>query len=155
MTEPDAMTTAGLSGASGPDAADPRHLVLADLAARLASGLTTRAQAYEAAARQAEGDLREALERLARAKRAQAADLFPVARGPAEGSRASASPPAAARPWGVVLGEAFQDERDLERTGRELAVLAEAPALKALAARLAGGAARDGEVVRGLYLRYS
>jgi hypothetical protein len=55
----------------------------------------------------------------------------------------------------VELGDAFQGERDLEWTGRELAVLAVDPALKALGARMAGGAARDAEEVRKLYLRYS
>ena len=67
----------------------------------------------------------------------------------------AAAPGAPPGPWGVVLGEAFQDERHLERTSRELAVLAGDPRLKALAARLAAGAARDAEEVRKLYLRYS
>ena len=128
--------------------------MLADLVARLAAGVTTRARAYEAAAGQAGGDLRQALDRLGRAKLAQAADLLPLAR--AFGAPVPpASPPGSARPWGVVLGEAFQDERDLEWTSRELAVLAGDPRLKALAARLAGSAARDAEEVRKLYLRYS
>jgi hypothetical protein len=55
----------------------------------------------------------------------------------------------------VILGEAFQGERALERTGHELTGLAEDQAVKILGARLAAGAARDGEEVRRLYLRYS
>jgi hypothetical protein len=153
VTEPD-VTTSGLPGGFGPDAADPRRLVLADLVARLAAGVTTRARAYEAAAGQAQGDLRQALDRLGRAKHAQVADLLPAARA-LGASVPPASPPGRIRAWGVVLGEAFQDERDLERTSRELAVLAGAPALKTLAARLAGSAARDAQEVRKLYLRYS
>jgi hypothetical protein len=116
--------------------------------------VTTRARAYEAAAGQAQGDLRQALDRLGRAKHAQVADLLPAAR--ALGAPVPpGSPPGPPRAWGVVLGEAFQDERDLEWTSRELAVLAGDPRLKALAARLAGSAARDAEEVRKLYLRYS
>jgi hypothetical protein len=158
MTEPDAPTAAsgvsGAAGPSGPDAGDPRRVVLADLVARLVAGVTARARAYDAAAGQAEGDLKQALDRLGRAKHAQAVDLLPLARA-LGASVPSAPPPGCARHWGVVLGEAFQGERDLEWTSRELAVLAGDPAIKALAARLAGGAARDAEEVRKLYLRYS
>jgi hypothetical protein len=151
MTEPDATA---VSSASGPDSADPRRLVLADLVARLAAAVTTRARHYEAAAGQAQGDLRQALERLGRAKQAQAADLLPAAQA-LGASVPPALPPGPASSWGVILGEAFQGERDLEWTSRELAVLAGDPPLKAMAARLAGGAARDAEEVRRLYLRYS
>lgn len=154
MTEPDRTTAPGPAGASEPDATDPRRLVLADLVARLAAGVTTRARAYEAAAGQAEGDLRKALERLERAKLDQAAELLPLART-LGASVPAAGPEGTPGPWGVVLGEAFQGERRLERTSRELAVLAGDPRLKALAARLAGSAARDADEVRKLYLRYS
>jgi hypothetical protein len=152
MTEPDTTP------AAGPDAgADPQRLVLADLVAGLVTGVATQARNYEVAARQAEGDLRQALDGLRRAKHAQAADLAPLAR--ALEVRAPlvppASPPDSARSWGVILGEAFQEERALEWTSRELAVLAEDVTVKAVAARLAAGAARDGREVRKLYLRYS
>jgi hypothetical protein len=131
--------------------------VLADLMARLVVGVATQARAYEAAAGQAEGALRLALEQLARAKHAQAANLAPLALalGVPGVSLPPAPPPEAALSWGVILGEAFQGERALEWTGRELAALAPDPALRALAARLTAGAGRDGEEVRGLYLRYS
>jgi hypothetical protein len=152
MTEPDATAA---SDAAGPDAAaDPRRLVLADLVARLAAGVTAQALRYEAAAARAQGDLSEALDRLGRAKHAQAADLLPAARA-LGASVPPASPPGPAGSWGVILGEAFQGERELEWTGRELAVLAGDPALKGLAARVAGDSARDGEEVRRLYLRYT
>lgn len=156
MTEP--VTTApGAPGLAEPAPGDPRRVVLADLVARLAAGVTARAMAYEAAAGQAQGELREALDGLGRGKAAQAADLRPLAR--ALGVPAPPAPPPAppgpARHWGVVLGEAFRGERDLERTSRDLAGLAEDPALKALAARLAGETARDAAEVRKLYLRYS
>ncbi|HEX2501979.1 MAG TPA: hypothetical protein VHO73_11020 [Methylomirabilota bacterium] len=136
--------------------ADPRRLVLADLVARLAAGLATRARDYEAAAGQ-EGALRRPLQELARAKHAQLADLAPLC--DALGAPRSALPtPALASPplaWGVILGKAFQAERDLEGLGRELGGLAADPAIKALAARLAAGADRDGREVRRLYLRYT
>jgi hypothetical protein len=152
MTEPDATSAAGSDAST-----DPRRLVLADLVARLAAGVATGARDYEAAAGQAEGALRQALEELARAKHAQAADLGPLARalGVPVPSLPPASPPNSAPSWGVILGEAFQGERALEWTGRELAALAPDPAAKALTARLAAGAARDGEEVRRLYLRYT
>lgn len=152
MTEPDAMSAAGPNAS-----ADPRRLVLADLVGWLATAVATRARAYEAAAVQAEGDLRQALDQLARAKHAQAADLAPLARalGVPVPFVPPAAPPGSAVSLGVILGEAFQAERALERTGRELATLAGDPAVKALAARLAAGAARDGAAVRKLYLRYS
>ena len=67
-----------------------------------------------------------------------------------------AGPPTSPPPaWGVILGEAFQGERALERTARELAHLARDPPLKALADRLATGAGQQGREVRKLYLRYS
>jgi hypothetical protein len=137
--------------------ADPRRLMLADLVARLAAGVTTRARAYEAAAGEARGALRRALEELARAKHAQAADLAPLVGILAVPPPAlPVSSPVATPPrWGVILGEAFQAERDLEGIGRELAGLAPDPAVKALAARLAAGADRDGREVRRLYLRYT
>jgi hypothetical protein len=43
----------------------------------------------------------------------------------------------------------------VETIARELAVLASESLLKALGARLAAGAARDGQEVRKLYLRYT
>jgi hypothetical protein len=152
------MTESDSGPAPGRDLpADPRRLMLADLVARLAAGLAARARAYEAAAGEARGALRQALEGLARAKHAQAADLAPL--GSALGVSQPALPapfPAKTPPgWGVILGEAFQAERDLEAIGRELAGLALDPAVKVLAARLAAGADRDGREVRKLYLRYT
>jgi hypothetical protein len=131
--------------------------VLADLVGRLVTALAAQARAYEAAASQAGGDLRESFDRLGRAKQTQAADLLPLARtlGVPGPIGPPASRPGPSPSWGVILGEAFQGERALERTGQELTVLAGDPAVKVLAARLAGGAARDGEEVRRLYLRYS
>jgi hypothetical protein len=151
MTESDSRPTPGEMSD------DPRRIVLAYLVARLAAGVATRARDYEAAAAQAEGPLRQALEELARAKHAQAADLAPLAR--ALGVPAPSLPPPAPQwsplAWGVILGEAFQDERVLEGIGRELAGLAPDPAVRALAARFAAGAGRDRADVRRLYLRYS
>ena len=131
--------------------------MLADLVGRLVRSVTEGAGRYEAAARQAEGALRDALEALGRAKHAQAADLAPLARAlGVPGLPAVPGPPTSAPPaWGVILGEAFQGERALERTARELSILAGDPALKALAGRLATGAAQQGREVRKLYLRYS
>jgi hypothetical protein len=149
MTEPD-----GITAPRPAVAADPRRLVLADLVTRLAAGVATRARHYEAAATEAQGELKQALDRLGRSKDAQTADLLPAARA-LGASVPPGSAPTPGRPWGVILGEAFQGERDLEWTGRELAVLAGDPALKTLAARLAGGSARDAQEVRKLYLRYS
>ena len=150
MTEVDALATLDTSDA-------PRRLMLADLVARLAAGVVALAREYEAAAGQAEGALGRTLEDLARAKGTQAADLAPLASALGV-TGTSAPPPAplkAPLSWGVILGEAFQGERAIERIGRELAVLATAPPVKALGARLAAGAARDGKEVRSLYLRYS
>ncbi len=136
---------------------DARDLVVADLVGRLARSVMEGAGRYEAAARQADGALRDALEALGRAKHAQAADLAPLARAldvpglPAVSGPPTSSPPA----WGVILGEAFQGERALERLARELSTLARDPLLKALAGRLATGAAQQGREVRKLYLRYS
>jgi hypothetical protein len=152
------MTELDAASAAGPHAsADPRRLVWADLVARLAAGVATGARDYEAAAGQADGVLRQALEERARAKHAEAADLGPLAHalGVPVPTVPPASPPDSALSWGVILGEAFQGERALEWTARELAILAPDPAVRAQAARLAAGAARDGEEVRRLYLRYS
>jgi hypothetical protein len=55
----------------------------------------------------------------------------------------------------VALGQAFQAERTMEWVSRELAVLAEDPTIRALAALLTGQMALDREEVRKLYLRYS
>ena len=152
MTEPDAGPTPG-EGMSD----DPRRIGLADLVARLVAGLATRARDYEAAAGPAGGALQQALEELARAKRAQAADIAPLGRafGVAAPMLPPPSPPGTPLSWGVILGEAFQAERVLEAIARELAVLTTDPAIKALATRLAAGAGRDGGEVRRLYIRYS
>jgi hypothetical protein len=136
---------------------DARGLVLTDLIGRLARSVMEGAGRYEAAARQAEGALRQALEALGRAKRAQVAELAPLARGlgapaPLGEAEPSPAPPPA---WGRILAEAFQGERALERTARELAALAPDAPLRALAARLARGAAEQGREVRRLYLQYS
>ena len=137
--------------------ADPRRLVLADLVARLAASVLALAGEYEAAAGRAQGPLGQTLEDLARAKDAQAADLAALASAlgvpPPSAPRAAA--PTFPLSWGVILGEAFQGERAIERIGRELGTLAADPLVKALAARLATGAARDGQAVRKLYLRYT
>jgi hypothetical protein len=131
--------------------------MVADLAARLAAGLSARARAYETVAGLADGDLRRGLEDLGRGKQAQAADLAPLARS--LGVSVPSVPPETAGGlvpgWGVVLGEAFQAERTLEEMGRELAGLTADPAVRALGARLAAAADRDGREVRKLYLRYS
>jgi hypothetical protein len=153
-----AMTDTDATPAAGADASDdPRRLVLADLVLQLAAGVAARARHYEAAARQAGGNLRQALEALARAKHAQATDLAPLAS--ALGVSTPLPPPASPLPgpasWGIILGEAFQGERAMEAIARELAILAADPPLKALGMRLAAGAARDGQGVRKLYLRYS
>ncbi len=152
MTESEATVEAGREASS-----DPRRTVLADLVAHLAAGVMKQARDYETAAARADGHLRESLEVLGRRKHDQAADLLPLSR--ALGVPAPPAPPgtrpASAPSWGVALGEAFQGERTLESIGRELAVLAQEPALKASAARLAAGAARDGGEVRKLYLRYT
>ena len=136
---------------------DPRQLAVTDLAARLAAGLTRQAGAYEAAAGQADGELRQALEDLGRAKQAQLADLTPLARalGISVPTTASTSPAAGRAGWGIVLGEAFQGERAVEEVGRELAGLALDRDVRALATRLAAAASKDGGRVRKLYLRYS
>lgn len=138
-------------------AGDPRQLAVADLTARLAAGLARQSQAYDAAAGQADRELRQALEDLGRAKQAQFADLTPLVRalGIPTPAAMSASAPGAHAGWGVVLGEAFQGERALEEVGRELAGLTADRDIRALAARLAMAAARDGGEVRKLYLRYS
>ena len=152
------MTESDARPALGPDVSDgPRRLVLADLLARFAAGLATQARAYEAAAGQAGGALRQALEELARAKHAQAAGLAPLERalGVPTRSLLPPLPPGAPLSWGVILGEAFQAERVLAGFGRELTGLAPDPAIRALATRLAAGLGRDREEVRRLYLRYT
>ena len=137
--------------------ADPRQLAVADLTARLAARLTRQARAYDAAAGQAGGELRQALEDLGRAKQAQFDDLVPLARalGISTPAAASLTPAGVRAGWGIVLGEAFQGERALEAVGRELAGLAVDRDVRALATRLAAAAGRDGGMVRKLYLRYS
>jgi hypothetical protein len=135
---------------------DPRRLVLADLVGQLVARLATQARAYELATAGA-GPLRPALEALARAKHTQAADLAPLGRAGATLTPSSPAPPAAGSPlgWGVMLGEAFQGERELEAIAQELARLTPDPPVRLLAARLAAGAHRDQGEVRRLYLRYS
>jgi hypothetical protein len=152
------MTMAGVEPAAPPAlAVDARRLALADLVGRIARGLQEGAARYEAAARQAAGPLRQALERLGRETQAQCAELAPVARelgvpAPAvEQAPPGSNPPA----WGVLLGEAFQAERAVGRLARELGTLAVDPSLKTLAARLAARAAGQAGTVRRLYLRYS
>jgi hypothetical protein len=142
---------------SADPADDPRRVTLAHLAGRLAAGLATQTRAYQAAAEMAGGALRQALEGLTRAKQAQSAELAPLgqALGVPTPSVSGPAGPAGRPSWGVVLGEAFQGERTLEGTARELARLALDPTITPLAARLATCAARDGEQVRRLYLRYS
>ena len=136
---------------------DPRRLVLADLAARLAAGVAGQAHAYDAAAGRAEGPLRDALRELARGKHAQMADLMPLFRTLGVSAPLAPSAPTGGGPpaWGVILGEAFQAERTLEEMGRGLAGLTSDPGAKALVLRLATAAVRDGGEVRRLYLRYS
>lgn len=152
MSEPDASPVPG-----APAPPDARGIVLGDLVARLATGVLERARRYEVVAGLANGLLRRTLEDLARARRLEAADLLPFARrlgawaGP-EGAVPAPAPPVS---WGRVLGEAFQDERVLERIAREVALLAPDPPLQAQAARLAVGAARAAREIRKLYLRYS
>ena len=138
-------------------AGDPRRLAVADLTARLVAGLARQARTYAAAAGQADGDLRQALEDLGRAKQAQFTDLTPLARTLGVSTPATTSlPPAGAHAgWGVVLGEAFQGERALQVVGRELASLTVDRDVRALATGLAVAAGRDGGMVRKLYLRYS
>ena len=143
MTEPAAAPP---PTAQVPD--DPRRLVLADLVSGLVAGLMEQAAAYERAARRVTGDLHQSLEDLYRAKQAEIAALAPLARD--LGVTAAAPPPPTGpdRPWGVVLGEAFQAER-------ELAAGAGDPGTRALSARLTSEIARDRAEVRRLYLRYT
>ena len=137
--------------------AGPRGLVLIDLIGRLVRGVMEGAGRYRAAASQADGALRQDLEALARAKDAQAADLgvLALALGMPVEPVAPAVPRASSPRWGVILGEAFQAERALERLGSELGALAPEPTLQALAGRMAAAAARQGREVRKLYLRYT
>jgi hypothetical protein len=136
---------------------DPRRVVQADLLARLLAALVTRARDYDAAAAQAAGALRQALEELARVKRAQLAALGPLAQnlGVHTPSPSSAAPTESRPEWGVILGQAFQDERTVEGLARDLAGLLPDPAGRALGAGVARGASQDRATVRGLYLRYS
>jgi hypothetical protein len=135
---------------------DPRRLVLADLVARLAGGLAERAGAYETAAAEADGALRQALAGLAEASRAQGVDLAPLARElGAPTTPPPPSPSGGATSLGTTLGEAFQAERTMEWGSRELAGLAPDPATRALAGRLAARAAANAQEVRRLYLRYT
>ena len=150
MTEP-----AAAPPPTAPVPDDPRRLVLADLVSGLVAGLMEQAAAYERAARRVTGDLHQSLEDLYRAKQAEIAALAPLARD--LGVTAAAPPPPSGpdRPWGVVLGEAFQAERTLERVVRELAAGAGDPGIRALGARLNSEIARDRGEVRRLYLRYT
>lgn len=136
----------------GPDGA--RRVALAHLVGRAVATVGALARHYAAASEQAPEGLREALMALARGQEQLAGELGPVA----QALGVAVSPPVSAPPpsprWGVVLREAFEAERRLESLGRELGALAEAPALRALGARLAQAAARDRDAVRGLYLRY-
>ena len=152
------MTESNTTPAPGYDMSDgPRRLVLADLVGRLTVGLTGGASGYEAAAEHAEGALRHALREIARSKRAQAADLAPLARalGVSAPFLPAPLPPWTPPSWGVILGEAFQAERILVGVARELAGLTADPVVSALATRLTAGVARDREEVLKLYLRYS
>jgi hypothetical protein len=150
MTEP-----AAAPPPTAPVPDDPRRLVLADLVGGLVSGLMEQAAEYERAASSAAGALRQSLEDLYRAKQAEIAALAPLARD--LGVTAAAPPPPSGpdRAWGVVLGDAFQAERTLERVVRELAVGAGDPGIRALSARLNSEIARDRGEVRRLYLRYT
>jgi hypothetical protein len=152
------VTIEPAAAVASPDALaeDPRRLVLAYLMSRFAAGLAAQAAEYAQAAVHAAGALRGSLQDLARAKEAELMALAPSAH--ALGVSTSIpdapvdSPP---RPWGVVLGEAFQAERTLERVGRELAAGAWDASIRALAARLTSEIAQDREEVRRLYLRYT
>ena len=152
-----AMTESETMAVSYTSSDDPRRLVLADLVGQLAVRLAAQARAYERVATSDAGPLRPALEGLARAKHAQIADLTPLGRalGAPEPPPPALSPLEPPFAWGVILGEAFQGERDLELVARELARLVPDPATRALGARLAAGAHQDAEEVRRLYLRYS
>ena len=136
---------------------DPRRLALAELVGRIVAGAAALGRGYEAAARRAPEALQRALRELARSKEGQMATLAPLARvlGGPEPTGPLPAPPEMGGEWGVALGEAFQAERALDMAGRQLAALAEDPAIQTLAARLAAGAARDRDEVRRLYLRYS
>jgi hypothetical protein len=150
MTEPAAAPTP-----TDPVSDDPRRLVLADLVSALMSGLVARAAAYERASSRAAGALRQSLEDLHRAQEAEIGALAPLARTLGVGVPAPLPPAGPEAPWGVVLGEAFQAERTIERVARELAAGAGDPAIQALSARLSSEIARDREEVRRLYLRYT
>lgn len=136
---------------------DPRRLALAELVGQLLAGAAALGRGYEGAALRAPEALQRALRELARSKEGQTATLAPLARalGGPEPTSPPSAPLAMAGEWSVALGEAFQAERALEMAGRQLGALAEDPAVRALAAGLAAGAARDRAEVRKLYLRYS
>ena len=99
--------------------------------------------------------MRQSLEDLDRAKQAEIAALAPLARDLGVTAAAPPAPSGPARPWGVVLGEAFQAERTLERVGRELAAVEGDPGTRALRPVSVLEIARDREEVRRLYLRYT
>ena len=102
----------------------------------------------------AEGPLRDALEKLARAKHAETAELAPLARNLGVPAPAL-PPPRTPASWGETLGAVFQAERVLEGVARELAGLASDPSIRALATHLVTEVSRDREEVRKLYLRYT
>ena len=152
MTESDPLPPSGYDTAN-----DPRRVVLADLVARLAAAVAAGARDYEGAATRAEGALRHGLEALARAKRAEAAWLAPLAGSLGVSAPLLTPPLPAGTPvsWGEILGKAFQAERVLDGVARELAGLTSEPAVRSLATRLIAGVSRDRAEVRRLYLRYT
>jgi hypothetical protein len=154
---PGTTTRPGADPGRGPAlAAAARRLALSDLVGRLAGGLAESAGRYKGAAGLATGPLRQALERLGRAAQAQRAEIASLARALGSPTPATQPDPLGGPPaWGVILGEAFQQERSLGRLAGDLGTLASDPPLKALAARLATEASERAEEVRGLYLRYS
>jgi len=145
-------------GMPRPPAPDPRDVAEATLEAMVAGRLATLVAHYGAAARRAEGELRDALEALMAAKRAQRETFLASASGaPSDGAGSVTPDPEAGPPrWGVLLGKAFETERALEQASTQLARLAPpgTPG-RAVAARLAGQVALDRATVRRLYLRYS
>jgi hypothetical protein len=149
------MTEPVTAPPSGPMPDDPRRLAQVDLVRQLLSGLMAQAAAYELAATRASGILRQSLVDLYRAMEAEIAALTPLARALGVTPSAPPAPADSERPWGAVLGEAFQAERTLQRVAQELAALAGDPAMVALSTRLTSEIARDREAVRRLYLRYT
>jgi hypothetical protein len=114
-----------------------------------------QAAAYELAASHASGMLRQSLVDLYRALEAEIAALTPLAGALGVTLPTTPAPGDPERPWGAILGEAFQAERTLQRLARELASVAGDPAMVALSTRLTSEIARDREGVRRLYLRYT